>query len=723
MQASHTVLIVPFFVSLILMFLFGYVIGQKRQSPVKTAFLLFLCANLAVEFAEFFFRLDISHQINVFINHAGLLALLCVGFFYMNFMFAVTGTPRNKAYQIFRVGVIVSMIASLRFGTFTIDYPEGFQGVPVSQFSGLFSLVLGAAVLVPSAYGALLCVTRYRAVDNLRERRILGILIKGIIASLSVGVFVFVIVPLFFPGQTEIYLFTSLGSLVHFAYMYIAVSKYHFLTFDLDEIEEVSRSLFAKSMDAVVIFSPTGKVIQANERSEMFFGAKVTLASIQTAIPDFDFSKKYEKWHTTLLGEAGERQILVSQSEIGGEAQLYGKLMLIRDITDVVQMEKTVHETEKLKAIGLLAGGVAHDFNNQLMSIMGNAELLQRLLTNDGEAQRYVDNILISSRRSADLTSQLLAFARKGKYRMVPVDLHEIVHEVVGLIERSVDKRMEIVLHLRANSSCTLGDPSQIQSAILNLALNARDAMETNGVMTFRTEVVGIDEIRDLLPNPEKSPEKFVRISVVDTGVGIDEETRQRIFEPFFTTKETGLGTGMGLAAVHGTVENHRGAINVDSKPGQGTSVHVYLPAYEGTLEATSPTEAPATMVNNSGRVLIVDDETQIREVLARMLAEMGYQVMLCGDGEDALALFRREWAQIDFVILDLIMPKISGWEVLREMRKIDPGAKILIASGHCKENDKDGIGGVKPDAFLLKPFRSAELASTIAGMRKSPQS
>jgi signal transduction histidine kinase len=716
MSGGPAILVLPFLVALVSVYLCGCIIGQKRHSPASRAFVYFVAALLATTVIEFLYRLDFSPSVNDVLTRIGLAALLSVGFFYMKFIFAVTETPVNRTYRLIKASVPVCIAVSMYPGMFWTSYPEELGGVPITGLSPSLITVMGTIILLPCCYGALLCLKKYRDTKDSRQRQILRLLITGIFMSLSIGIFIFAVVPVFLPDHPEIYLFSNTGSLIHFAYMYQAVSKHHFLSINIDEVEQVSRTLFGNSMDAVVVFGTKGDVIQANTKAAALFGGEVTRTAVQGTISGYVFSQRYDKWHTTILDEI-DQHILVSQFGISTAGQRFGQLLLVRDITDFVRLEKQVQEVEKLKAVGLLAGGVAHDFNNQLMSIMGNAELLQSRLADQESLLKYVEGILLSSRRSADLTSQLLAFARRGKFRLVAVDLHAIIHEVVELIAHSMDKRIEITLNLQAAPATTQGDPSQLQNAVLNLALNARDAMGAGGTLTFRSVVVSREQVQVLLPEGTDGAANFIKLTVADTGVGIDLETRPHIFEPFFTTKEAGLGTGMGLAAVQGTIQNHRGAIDIESQPGKGTEVHVYFPLYEGKVEEPAPVDDSTNGPGGSGRILVVDDEPLVREVAGEMLQSLGYTVSLCSEGEEALALFRREASTIDVVIIDLIMPKMTGLELLQEMRQISTEVKILIASGYNKVNEPKGFRGQGENGFLQKPFTLDDLSKALADL------
>ena len=251
------------------------------------------------------------------------------------------------------------------------------------------------------------------------------------------------------------------------------------------------------------------------------------------------------------------------------------------------QKEEQLFQAQKMEAIGRLAGGIAHDFNNLLTIILGNSKLAKRQMPADGDLAEILEEIISSSKRAAELTKQLLAFARKGKKHTVAVDIHKLLAEAVGLLERGLDKRIEIKLKLNAEQFTIAGDPVQLQTAFLNLGLNARDAMGEGGRMVFATQTVALDEKTIGRHHYKLSPGRYMQVSVSDTGVGMDEQTRQRVFEPFFTTKEAGEGTGLGLASVYGCVESHNGSIYVTSKPGRGTTFKALLPLVNAPAKAS----------------------------------------------------------------------------------------------------------------------------------------
>jgi PAS domain S-box-containing protein len=385
-----------------------------------------------------------------------------------------------------------------------------------------------------------------------------------------------------------------------------------------------------------------------------------------------------------------------------------------RDITERRKLETRMRQAEKMEAIGQLAGGIAHDFNNQLAGIVGYADLLKDELQDRPDLIQIADAILTAAMRSAGLTRQLLAFARQGKNLSSPVDLHAIVGEVVEMMKRSIDKRIVIRSDLDAPAAVTIGDPSQLQNAVLNLAINARDAMPGGGTLTFSTRLVTIDGTHPVAALRQLAPGHYVQVSVGDTGIGMDADTQRRIFEPFFTTKEKGKGTGMGLPAVYGTINNHRGAIQVHSELAHGTVVDLYLPLALGSVPASELADGPEACQSIGARVLLVEDETAVRDMGVKMLNRLQCQVTTVGSGKEAIAIYCDRFSQFDVVILDLVMPEMSGKDTFRHLQQINPGIIAILTSGYTLDGEVQSILDAGAKGFLQKPFRAAELSRKL---------
>ncbi len=386
---------------------------------------------------------------------------------------------------------------------------------------------------------------------------------------------------------------------------------------------------------------------------------------------------------------------------------------ITRDVLSARERERINEQNrrrQKLEAVGQLAGGIAHDFNNILGGISGYADLVKfKYGGSDPKLRSYIEKILESTMAAADLTRQLLAFARKGEVDKMPCDIHECIRRVVTMLSHTVDRRIVIRREFRAEESIVNGNNAQIESALLNLGINARDAMPGGGELFFSTNL--IEKRGDSVTGQELQLDNgtYIHVRVGDTGTGMDQETAERIFEPFFTTKETGKGTGLGLSGVYGTVQGHGGAIWVDTKPGNGSVFNILLPLT--VHESKLPRKSEARPVNGTGTVLVIDDDDKISESLVQILQNLGYQAVRSADGYAGAEYYRDHWKGIDAVILDLIMPRTSGVDCLKELRAINPQVLVLIASGYGHSEQVLGLG---VGAFLSKPFRMNQIATAL---------
>ena len=375
------------------------------------------------------------------------------------------------------------------------------------------------------------------------------------------------------------------------------------------------------------------------------------------------------------------------------------------------KLQEQLIQAQKMEAVGTLAGGVAHDFNNMLGGIIGAAEMLTLYLPEDGKARKFHKMIIEAAGRAADLTGKLLTFSRNSPRESSVVDIHEVINETVILLENTIDKRINISVCFEAGSSVILGDGSQIQSAFLNLGINSSHAMPDGGAIKITTRTQVIDPVFCEASTFDLIPGEYIEIEIRDTGCGIRPEHLSRLFEPFFTTKEQGRGTGLGLAAAYGTVKQHNGSIIAYSEVDVGTTFQILLPAAEGNQVVAE--SFPAAM-KGEGKILVVDDEEVMRETAKAILENLGYEVLVAKHGRDGLECYREFKGKIDLVILDMVMPVLNGRDCFYLLKDIDPDVRVILSSGFTQEDDLEMMKADGLCGFLRKPYRIGSLSQAV---------
>lgn len=398
-------------------------------------------------------------------------------------------------------------------------------------------------------------------------------------------------------------------------------------------------------------------------------------------------------------------------------ALLYNELSLKNNY-----LEKTLGElsaaqadllqAQKMESLGTLAGGIAHDFNNILVGILGYASLLKNLVAQDAKFYKYIDIIETSASRGAQLTQQLLLFARSKKTAFEPINLNTVIKEVLALFSTGVDKKITIEKTLAPDIGMVDCDSGQMHQALLNIVINARDAISENGKITITSGNVYVEDtsspsLQGLVPG------NYVLVSIADNGQGMDKETVAKIFDPFFTTKEKGKGTGLGLSMVYDIIKKHQGAIEVNSEIGKGATFNIYLPYSSAQKTPSRPLEDKDDHPQGHETLLLVDDEEVIRGFATEILSAHGYQVIACQNGREASELYAASPGKIDLVILDLFMPVMDGKETLAALKKINPQVRVVISSGYAETKELKGLEG-EIRAFIHKPYKSAELLRKV---------
>ena len=499
----------------------------------------------------------------------------------------------------------------------------------------------------------------------------------------------------------------------------------------LEESEEKYRRIFENSIVGIFQTTPEGRWITANSAMSRLFGYaspeeminEVTDIGSQMYVRPEDRDETTRRLNNLSALEGYEFEcrrkdganIWVSINahavrDERGEVLYYQGMM--EDITDRKRLQHQLLQAQKMESIGTLAGGVAHDFNNILQVALGYSELVLTDERLPEHCRADLQKVHESSERGADLVKRLLTFSRKTEINPQPLNLNHRIKEMRKMIERTIPKMIEIRLSLAEDLARVNADPTQMDQIIMNLAVNARDAMPDGGKLTIETGNIVLDE-NYAKTNIEVTPGQFVILTVKDTGWGMDEETVKHIFEPFYTTKGVGEGTGLGLAMVHGIVKQHGGHLTCRSEPGKGTSLHIYFPAEVSSKEA-EPAELMTMPLGGTETILLVDDEMHIRDLGSRILQKAGYNVITASNGREALEIYRTKGEHIRLVMLDLIMPEMGGKRCLEGLLSLDPSVKAIIASGYSANGPTKDALSVGAKGFVNKPFKIRQMLKVI---------
>ncbi|MBW1981769.1 MAG: response regulator [Deltaproteobacteria bacterium] len=498
----------------------------------------------------------------------------------------------------------------------------------------------------------------------------------------------------------------------------------------LRESEETYRTVLEANPDPVVVYDIEGRVLYFNPAFTRVFGWSLEerlVKKMDLFVPEECWSETKMMIDKVLAGESFsgiETQRFTKEGKIipvsisgaiyrDKNGEPVGSVINLRDISEQKCLEAQLRQAQKMEAVGTLAGGIAHDFNNLLQAIQGYAELLLLQTKADDKGWRELQEIARAAKRGGDLTKQLLTFSRNMESDRRPLDLNQEIGQVQKLLERTIPKMINIELKLADDLKIVNADPGQIEQVLINLAVNAKDAMPDGGKLTIETRNVVLNEELCRLHSGAESWH-YVLLEVTDTGHGMDSETLEHIFEPFFSTKEPGRGTGLGLAMVYGIVKSHQGFISCSSRPNQGTTFRIYLPALEEGKEAPATQSTDSSCRAGNETILLVDDEKYIRELGEQILTTFGYEVLLASDGEKALEIYRQNGQGIELVILDLIMPGMGGKQCLQELRQLDPQVRVVISSGYfpddpSMESFKDSANG-----FVTKPYDVKQLLAVV---------
>ena len=502
-------------------------------------------------------------------------------------------------------------------------------------------------------------------------------------------------------------------------------------------LDSISEGIIEISRERIVYVNPAALAILDREQDELLAASPSTLLD-DAHQPDLEAILKSETIEGRVVrlkgpGEGDGKILSIKKVAPSGDPDTI--VLVVADITERVHAEETrlsyqahlealveertadlkhvsdsLHQAQKMEAVGTLAGGIAHDFNNILTVLVGYGTLLQMEMDKDNPLRIYVDQILSSTEKAAQLTQGLLAFSRKQPITLKPVTLNTLIDGTKTLLKRLLTEDIELRARLTPDETSIMGDVTQIDQILFNLATNARDAMPGGGVLLIETKQAELDRVRADELGCDR-PGTFIEMSVSDTGCGMDRETRAHVFDPFFTTKEVGKGTGLGLSTVYGIVKQHNGAITVESEPERGTVFRVYLPFVKQVVEEETP--QPVSVRGGKETILIAEDNEAVRLLMSKVLSGYGYRAIEAANGLDAVEQFKKV-AGIDLLILDSVMPKMNGREVYDEICRIRPGTPVIFTSGYTKDVFLDkGIEDGRVN-FIHKPVSPTTLLQKV---------
>jgi len=490
--------------------------------------------------------------------------------------------------------------------------------------------------------------------------------------------------------------------------------------------EQLYRSLIHSSADAIATCDLAGRIKYTSPEFENVFGWSIS--ELQGSPLTFISKPEYETCHSMIqeVAESGSPHrglaskcytkeghlidVLISASRYDDHnGDPLGLLLIIRDISENKRLETQLLQAQKMEAIGTLAGGIAHDFNNLLAVIKGNLSLMRLDFDADHPVMARIQNIDQQVDSGAKLTSQFLGYARKGSYEVKPLDIVRVVNESAQAFGRT-RKEVTLNVHLPKGELIIEADRTQLEQVLFNLFVNAADAMPNGGNLTLKADRKAAKEIfeKDFRPKPGT----YIFIEVSDTGIGMNPEVQKRMFDPMFTTKKMGKGTGLGLASVYGIIKSYKGYITVTSEEGKGTCVKIYLPAADKSPSRSK--EAGVPIDHGRGTILLVDDEISLLKVSSQMLAALGYKVLPADNGQDAIDTYKAHKGTIDLVILDMIMPGMTGSDVFARLKEIDPNIKAILSSGYSLDDQGKKIMDSGFCCFMQKPFGMKELSNKV---------
>lgn len=505
---------------------------------------------------------------------------------------------------------------------------------------------------------------------------------------------------------------------------------------ELRRSEAFCRSIINASKDCIKVLDPAGRLLYMNKGGQEQLGIVDITGFIETSWIDFWKGKDHEMaldavhkaaggstesfqgYCPTVQGTSKHWDVVISPI-YNHEGEVSRLLAISRDISEWKRSEEKktrlgtqLQQAQKMQAIGTLAGGIAHEFNNVLGVILGYTDMIRSDMPPHSRDRKRLSRVLKAGLRAKDLVTQILTFCRKSDNKRIPLNLNVLIKESLKLIQPSIPSSIEIRQNFCTETANVLADPGEINQILMNLCANAVHAMREKGVLEISLETVNLSD-KQAAQTVSLTAGQYVRLSVKDTGEGLDPQTKERVFEPFFTTKGVGEGTGMGLALVYGIVESYGGAIFIDSEVGKGATFELYFPTMQDIV-AEEEAEETSSPVSGSGHILLIDDDEMYAETVTDLLERLGYSVTTMASSENALKLFQEKPGEFDLIITDQVMPGLTGEEVSREILTIRPGTPIIISTGHSTQMDAEKAKLMGIREFAMKPYVVSDIAKII---------
>ncbi len=722
-MTAYTILpITAFAINLIV---WSYVLGQRKKDPVNRAFLLFSASGAGWLGTHLLFYIPQIWGVHHIVIAVQALFWVPLGVLFLNFAYALVGRKRDAFFKVAAVVTIACTLFHLNTELFVTGYKRFYWGI-IQMYRPLPHTIVSAIGTIFVLYGLYLIAKRWRQSEDTDEKRTLTLILFGGAVTLAGTLAANVVLPVFL-GTSDTPRYGSSALVIFIVIVLLAVNKYRFLSIS---VESVADELFDDINDGVLLVGSRGAVLRENTAAVSVFRESVAGKPVGAVLPGVDLNANVDQL-VEVETAGGRRTLTVSSSSASRRRRKIGRIVIVRDVTrqkeaeailrrsrDVLEREveertAELRHAQRMEAIGTFTGAIAHDFNNLLAAILGFAHAARNEIPKSSLAFRDLEEVINAGRRAREIIRQLLTFSRPEKdSEFQNVAIHEMVEEAIELLRVSLPSSIQATYDIEECKDTVRCDPVQIHQVIVNLSGNAFHAMRKSLNGRFGIELKGVDVDADLARRtPPLKQGRHVRITVSDTGHGMDPEILERIFDPFFTTKPAGEGTGLGLSTSIGIIRNHGGAITVTSQKGEGTAFSVYLPLVDNDPERQE--EPIERTTGGFERILVVDDEEQMGRLMTRLLGPLGYTITIKTNSREALDTVLGA-PDYDLIITDYIMPDLNGIQLAETLIRVHPEIPIIMMSGYGEELDVKEITAIGIKALLMKPVSVNELIGTV---------